>query len=61
MVELQDLIHVHENSLEPNICDFLVSLFDQVPNKHERYDNNGKPNFTQFNLTESRKIGRAHV
>ena len=56
MVELQDLIHVHENSLEPNICDFLVSLFDQVPDKHERYDNNGKPNFTQFNLTENRNL-----
>lgn len=56
MVELCDLIHVHENSLEPNVCDFLVSLFEQSSDKHERYDNEGKPNFTQFNLTENRNL-----
>ena len=56
MVELNDLIHVYENNLEPEICDFLVSLFEQVPDKHERHENEGKPNFTQFNLTEHRKL-----
>jgi hypothetical protein len=56
MDELNDLIHVYDNSLESDICDFLVSLFDQVVDKHERYDNDGKPNFTQFNLTENREI-----
>ena len=69
MDELNDLIHIHENALESDICDFLISLFEQVSDKHERYENSGKPNFTQFNLTEhreltpevSQEIGRAHV
>jgi prolyl 4-hydroxylase len=56
MVELNDLIHVYENALESNICDFLISLFDQTSDKHERCENEGKPNFTQFNLTENREL-----
>ena len=56
MVELNELIHVYEDALESEICDFLVSLFDQTLDKHERYDNEGKPNFTQFNLTEHREL-----
>jgi len=56
MVELNDLIHVYEDGLEPEICDFLITLFDQTSDKHERYDNDGKPNFTQFNLTEYREL-----
>ena len=56
MVELNDLIHVYEDGLEPEICDFLIALFDQTSDKHERYDNDGKPNFTQFNLTEHREL-----
>lgn len=56
MVNLDDLIEIHENALENDVCDFLISLFDQVPELHERYENDGKPNFTQFNLTEHCKI-----
>jgi hypothetical protein len=56
MDELNDLIHVYEGALEENICDFLISLFDQIPDKHERYDNEGKPNFTQLNFTEHREL-----
>ena len=56
MDELQDFIHIYENALEPDVCNFLISLFDQVPDKHERHDNNGKPNFTQFNFTENREL-----
>lgn len=56
MDELQDFIHIHENALEPDVCNFLISLFDQVPDKHERHDNDGKPNFTQFNFTENREL-----
>ncbi len=58
MVELNELIQIYENALEPNICEFLVSLFEQVPDKHERHDNDGKPNFTQFNLTEHRELSQ---
>jgi prolyl 4-hydroxylase len=56
MDELQDFIHIYENALEPDICNFLIDLFDQVPDKQERHDNDGKPNFTQFNFTENREL-----
>lgn len=56
MDELNDLIHIHENALEPDICDFLISLFEQTTGNHDRYDNEGKPNFTQFNFTEHREL-----
>lgn len=56
MDELKDLIRIYENSLESDVCDFLVNLFEQVTEKHERHDNSGKPNFLQFNFTENREI-----
>jgi prolyl 4-hydroxylase len=56
MDEIQDFIHIYENALEDNICDFLISLFDQTEHLHERYDQEGKPNFTQLNLTENRDL-----
>lgn len=56
MVKLNDFIHIYENALECDVCDFLLSLFDQVSNRHVRYDQDGKPNFTQFNLTENREL-----
>lgn len=55
MVELNDLIQVYENALDFEICDFLISVFDNVSNLHERIENDGRPNFTQFNLTENSK------
>ena len=56
MVDLNDLIQIYDDALEPNICDFLISLFEQVPDKQERVVNDRKPNFTQFNLTENREL-----
>jgi prolyl 4-hydroxylase len=56
MANLDDLVEIHENALEENICQFLISIFDQLPDKHERHDHDGKPNFTQFNLTENSKL-----
>jgi prolyl 4-hydroxylase len=56
MDELNDFIHIYENALESNICDILISIFDQTSDKHERFENEGKPNFTQFNLTENKEI-----
>lgn len=56
MDKLNDYIFVYENALDENICDFLISFFEQVADKHERYDNNGVPNFTQFNFTENIKL-----
>lgn len=56
MVDLNDFIQIYEGSLEPHICDFLISTFDQYSNLHERHDNEGRPNFTQFNLTKNRDL-----
>jgi len=56
MVNLNKLIQVYDNALEENVCDFLINLFEQVPDKQERVDNDRKPNFTQFNLTENCNI-----
>jgi len=56
MDELNDFIKIYENSLEPDVCNFLISLFEQIEEKHENHNNDGKPNFTQFNLTENREL-----
>jgi hypothetical protein len=56
MVELNDLIHVYENVLEPEICQYLIDLFDSNEDKQERIENDRKPNFTQFNLTANSKM-----
>lgn len=56
MADILDLIHVYENVLEPDVCQFLINTFEENPDKHERYDNEGKPNFTQFNLTANHEL-----
>ena len=56
MDELRDLIHVYENDLESDVCNFLIDVFEQFSDKHERLDNDGKPNFTQFNLTQNHQL-----
>jgi len=56
VVELRNFIHIYDNALKPDVCNFLINLFDQNSNKQERYDNEGKPNFTQFNFTENREL-----
>ena len=55
-IELNDFIKVYDDALEPNICNFLIDLFEQNVDKQERIKNDKKPNFTQFNLTENCKI-----
>ena len=55
-IELNDFIKVYDNALEPNICNFLINLFEKNNDKQERIENDRKPNFTQFNLTENFKI-----
>lgn len=52
MDHLVDLIRVYDNALDPNICEYLIDLFESRPNLHERLDNNRKPSFTQINFTE---------
>jgi prolyl 4-hydroxylase len=56
MVALNEFIQIYENALSLDICDFLIDLFEQSSEKHEHIENNRKPNFTQFNLTENREV-----
>jgi prolyl 4-hydroxylase len=55
-IELNDFIQVHDNVLEPEVCQFLINLFETNQDKHDRVENNKKPSFTQFNLTANCKI-----
>ena len=55
MVKLNDLISVVPNSIPNKVCDDLISFFESNPKKHETFNNNGTPNFTQINLTRNRE------
>jgi len=52
MDRLVDLIKVYDNALDSNVCEYLIELFENKEDVHERLENNRKPNFTQINLTE---------
>jgi hypothetical protein len=54
--ELNDFIRVYDNALEPSVCDFIIDFFEKNTDKHERVENNKKPNFTQLNLTDNSKV-----
>lgn len=56
MVNLNDLICVYDKALGSNICNEVIKIFDSNADNHERVDNNKKPSFTQFNLTENRSV-----
>lgn len=58
MVNLNDFIHIHDNVLETDTCNFLIDLFEDQENKHEVIVNDRKPNFVQFNLTENSTISK---
>jgi phosphopantothenoylcysteine decarboxylase/phosphopantothenate--cysteine ligase len=53
---MSDLIEVYDDALEPNVCNFLIDFFESNPDLQEIINNDGKPNFTQLNLTENCKI-----
>ena len=52
MVDLDDLIHVYDDVLESDTCKLLIEFFDQSLDHHEILEQEGKPNFTQINLTK---------
>ena len=61
MVDIGELIHVYDNALDTDVCDSLISTFDESPENHEVVKGDGKPNFTQFNLTKnSDKLSKVH-
>lgn len=52
---INDLIHVFDDSLEPEICKELIFAYESSSDNQERFDLDGKPNFTQYNLTKNCK------
>jgi prolyl 4-hydroxylase len=47
------MINEFEKFVEDEWCDSLIETFDSNDNLHERFDNDGCPNFTQLNITSS--------
>jgi hypothetical protein len=54
-IDLTDLIQVYDDVLEKNTCSILIDFFEISSEKHERIDNDSKPNFTQYDLTSNHK------
>mgnify|MGYP003662118389 CR=1 FL=1 len=46
MDRLIDLVKIYDNAIEKNVCDFLINAFDTLEDKHEKIENDRKPNFT---------------
>ena len=55
-IELNDLIHVYDDVLDSSTCNSLIELFETYSDKQERVEQDNKPNFTQFNLTENKTL-----
>ena len=53
VIDLNDFIHVYDDVLDLDVCKTLISTFESNTDRHERIENNGIPNFTQYNLTEN--------
>lgn len=56
VIELNDLIKVYDNVLSKDVCDSLISFFEENKDKHEKIDNDKCPSFTQINFTENHKV-----
>lgn len=50
--KLTDLIKVYDDILSEEKCQEVIDLFEGTGKLWQRFDNNGKPNFTQLNLTQ---------
>lgn len=51
-IELNDLIYVVDDVLDSEVCKQLVEIYEDNSDQHERYDDQGRPNFTQLNFTD---------
>jgi hypothetical protein len=54
MVELNDLIHVHPNTIDDQICNYLINFYENSSQNHERIVDN-LSTFTELNFTENLK------
>jgi prolyl 4-hydroxylase len=55
MINLNDLIQIHDDVLDPELCSRFIQTFDDNTEYHEVIDNDKKPSFTQLNITELSK------
>jgi hypothetical protein len=55
-IKLNDLVQVHDDVLDSSTCNSIIELFESNSDKHERVEQDNRPNFTQFNLTENKTI-----
>lgn len=55
MVELNDFIHIYDNSVEDYVCDYLIDFFEKSIELQTKIENDRKPNLTEINLTENSK------
>lgn len=53
MVLTSDFIRVYDDVLDADVCDALMHIFDTNKDKHERLDEQKRPSFTQYNLTQN--------
>jgi len=49
-------VRTYPNSLPHDVCEQLIQLYEQNPEMHNRYNQNGYPNMDQFNFTNNRGI-----
>jgi prolyl 4-hydroxylase len=49
---MNDYIKVYDGVLDDEFCKTLIDEFESIPDQWERFDNQGRPNFNQFNITE---------
>jgi len=56
MSSLRNFCMITKDALDVRVCDELIEVFKANPDYHERYDNNGTPNFTQLNLTKHKEL-----
>lgn len=49
---LSDYIKVYDNVIPEETCEQLIKAFSDSAEYHERFDYDGRPNFTQLNITD---------
>ena len=55
-MELQNYCLIKDDGIDLITCNQLIKLFDTNQQHHQRYDQDKKPNFTQFNFTSNKHI-----
>jgi len=50
--QLSHYVRTYDDFLDKKTCKSLIKLFEENADKHERYDNNYRPKFTQLNITQ---------